>query len=182
MDSYFTRSDTGEGVRFDITPAGYPSAGCMGMPVLVGSGAIALFTITNPLLVLAWPLLAILAWMSWKIVKEGKAETAARQPQSVFVTKQGIIVDGRTFPASDVVEIAWSPRNTGPAQHYVVPDSNMQASAQAMGRNLRARMEHVSWMLSLRLRSDSRPVVIVRHLTPDTAKALGNDIMAALRP
>jgi hypothetical protein len=154
----------------------------MGMPVLVICGIVALATLGNPLLIITWPLFIILAWLSWRAIKTARKDSAERIPQTIIVDSAGVEAGGRHYSASDIAEVQWAPPGADrPEQMHVLPDNRSHAAAYAMGQNIVAKIAHSSWVVMLRLRSDSRPVVIAHHLEPGTAEALGKDIISAMR-
>lgn len=178
-EAYFTRTDTAEGARFDVTPApklGSQSAllGCISLiPLAIAffayrSGGMVILMVSGILWV---PLLVLI------LVAVMKGRRHDRKPTSLLVNAEGIRVDGRNIAARDIAELILQlPGDHG--GRYV--EGASRATASQVGRAVAVADENRSYALMARLRSDSRPQMLVFGLTPNVGRALLDDVSAVL--
>jgi hypothetical protein len=179
-EALFTRTDTPQGVRFDVTPA--PAVKTQGCMVMVGYGFSALVALWGlgggiPGLLLSsliWgPVLAATVFLGRHLSKE-----PPRKAVSLLVNEDGINVGGRHYAASDIVEFQLKlPGDDGGVKYEVYPSSG----SATFGRLTAQRAKNRSYALMARMRSISRPEIIVFGLTWNTGEALMNDVSEAMK-
>lgn len=171
MSSFYNRREQNGAVFFSVTPAPYPGDKGAGQIFALGVGMICVGVVLLIFVVgIAFIGLGI-AWIiqSRNLKKRCELENARRVPKEIRVDAAGVVVDGYLYEAADIVEIAVSHQDAGPARQT--------GKAVADLKNAQAFVSHQA---SVRLRSDSRPMVLVSGLTLETARALVQDISGAL--
>lgn len=172
MSSFYNRREQNGAVVFSVTPAPYPGDKGAGQIFALGVGAICVGVVLLIFVVgIAFIGLGI-AWIiqSRNLKKRCELENARRVPKEIRVDAAGVVADGYLYEAADIVEIAVSHQDAGPAR---------QTTGKAVA-DLKNAQAFVSHQASVRLRSDSRPMVLVSGLTLETARALVQDISGAL--
>lgn len=183
MSSFYNRSDRPDGTVFSVTPAPYPGAAQVHL-LLFGGIFTALFSLAMMLiligfLLLPFSILMFFAW--WKLRKRFNEENAHRVPQDIHISADGIRAAGRQFRAADIAEVMVTHSMAGPERvHYERVDNTAKALGATLRENTQNAQHFVCYEASVRLRSDSRPNVIVGGLTHQTAAALVRDIREAL--
>lgn len=171
MRSHYNRREEDGDVLFSVTPAPYPGDKAAGQIMMLGVGAIGVGVLLLLFVVgIAFIGLGI-AWIvqSRKLRARWVQENGDRKPKDILVSPSGVVADGRLYAAADIVELV--------ATH---PDAGASGRTGAAVAALRNAQMAVSYQASVRLRSDSRPIVLVSGLTHETATALIRDMTAAL--
>lgn len=175
-DAHFTRTDTAEGARFDVTPAPKLLARRLaiglgvvtGLVILVGASA-AGGQVGFLLSAILWgPLLGASLFSAAK-----GADPYPRVPTTLTVNAEGVRVGGTLFAARDIAEfIIQHPRDHG--------GTYVRSTTARIGDHIQNAHENRSFALMARLKSSSRPQLLVFGLTYNTGCALMNDVSAAL--
>lgn len=183
MSSFYNRSDHPDGTVFSVTPAPYPGAAQVHL-LFFGSIFTALFSLAMMVIVIGFLLFpfSILMFFAWrKLRKRFNEENAQRVPQDIHISVDGLRVSGRQFRAADIAEVMVTHSMAGPERvHYERVDNTAKALGATLRENTQSAQHFVCYEASVRLRSDSRPNIIVGGLTHQTAQALVHDIRDAL--
>jgi hypothetical protein len=183
MSSFYNRSDHPDGTVFSVTPAPYPGEAQLQL-LFFGSIFTALFSLAMMVILIGLLLFpfSIFMFFAWrKLRKRFKEENARRVPQDIHVSADGIRASGRQFRASDIAELMVTHSMAGPERvHYERVDNTAKALGATLRENTQNAQHFVCYEASVRLRSDSRPNIVVGGLTHQTAEALVRDIRDAL--
>lgn len=183
MSSFYNRREEGRDTIFHVTPAPYPGEA---VPNLLFWGGVFLIVCGLPLMIVLvgflFVIIGVIAVLQGRKRKRlWQAENASRQPRNIRVDAAGVTVVSHTYGAADIVEFSVTHQSAGPA---TVRYERITTAGGAIGASLRDNTEnaqaHVSYQASLRLRSDSRPIVLMSGLTEQTASALIQDLSDAL--
>lgn len=183
MTSFYHRREEGHDTVFHVTPAPYPGEA---VPNVLFWGGVALIVCGLPLMIILigflFIFIGVIAVIQGRKRKRlWQAENASRQPKNIRVDAVGVTIDGHIYRAADIVEFTVTHQSAGPA---IVRYERITTAGGAIGASLRDNTEnaqgHVGYQASLRLRSDSRPIVLVAGLTEQTASSLIRDLSEAL--
>lgn len=171
MSSFYNRREQGEATVFTVTPAPYPGGKGAGQIFALG---VAMICVGVVLLIFVVGIAFIglgIAWIiqSCNLKKRCEVENASRTPKDIRVSASGIAANGYLFEIEDIVEVMASHHDAGPTRQTGKAVADLK-NAQAF----------VSYQVGVRLRSDSRPVVLMGGLTSETARSLAQDISALL--
>lgn len=171
MGSHYNRQDRDGDVLFSVTPAPYPGDRAAGQIMMLGVGAICVGVLLLLFVVgIAFIGLGI-AWIvqSRRLGARWARENEGRKPKDILVNPSGVVADGRLYAAGDIME-------------FIVthPDAGAAGRTGAAVADLRNAQRAVSHQASVRLRSDSRPIVLVGGLAYQTASALIRDMAEGL--
>jgi hypothetical protein len=174
--AHFTRTDTAEGARFDIRPASKPvSLSCM---LIIAYGFTAMimyfgakYNMLGPFAILWLPLLVLSV-----IATVATRDKYPRVPVTLIVNHEGVHANGVLYPREAIAEFAL--RNTAGGGKDIWYNSRSMASTG--GAAVAAAHQNVGWGLFARPRTSSTPVILAFGLTPDTARALLNDVSEAM--
>lgn len=174
--AHFTRTDTAEGARFDIRPASKPASLTCMLIVAYGFTAMiiyfgATYDMLGPFAILWLPLLAISIAATF-----ATRDKFPRVPVTLIVNTDGVRANGAFVPRDAIAEFAL--RNTAGGNKDIWYDSRSMASTA--GAAVQAAHQNAAWGLFVRLRSSSTPAILAFGLTPDTARALLNDVAEAM--
>lgn len=171
MSSFYNRREQGEVTVFTVTPAPYPGDKGAGQIFALG---VAMICVGVVLLIFVVGIAFIglgIAWIiqSRNLKKRCEFENAHRTPKDIKVSASGVAANGYLYEIENVVEVMVSHHDAGP--------SRQTGKAVADLKNAQA---FVSYQVSVRLRSDSRPIVLMGGLTSETARSLAQDISTLL--
>lgn len=201
-EAVFTRTDTPDGVRFDITPAPSPKGsgalltvggGCMGLwvgLVMGGIAAIASFIVAAMILgeklgffVCVMVGIGVVIWRVKRATRQFRSLDPTFKPARLVVSPAGITYDGGFLPAEDIAELTVRhPRDTGGyrAPRALRERDGPAAGAYNAGAQLGTALANRSFALMARRKSVSTPVLLVPGLTWNTGEALLNDVREAM--
>jgi hypothetical protein len=171
VGSHYNRRDRDDDILFSVAPAPYPGDKAAEQIMMLGVGAICVGVLLLLFVVgIAFIGLGI-AWIvqSRKLRARWRRENEGRKPKDILVNASGVVVDGCAYAAADIAE-------------FVVthPDAATGGRTGAAVVDLKNAQIAVSYQACLRLRSDSRPIVLVDGLTQQTASALVRDMAEVL--
>jgi hypothetical protein len=178
-EAHFSRTDTAEGARFDVTPAPALKTrsaliGC-GAIFAIGLGLAALTAGIGVFLLSAilWVPLLIAAYLAKKT-----GDKYSRAPTTLIVSAGGIRAGDRHFAATDIAELLLQlPYDHGGVHRESAP----RTTGAQVGTMVAQAQENRSYALMARLKSDSRPQVLVFGLTYNVGSALLSDVSGALQ-
>lgn len=183
MSSFFSRADDGHGTVFSVTPAPFPGSA---QASLLFYGGIVCAIVSVPMMAILvgfimFPLSLLFIYTGSKLRSRFTTENARRVPQKIVVTPSAVAAAGREFAHHDILEFVVTHSAAGPAK---VRYERIASGSAAMGATLRENtanaQNYVCFQASVRLRSDSRPIVLVDGLTEQTAEALCRDLAGTL--
>lgn len=196
-EAIFTTNYTPQGVQFNVRPA----RSSIALTILIVVWACFQFVacsafahdIRSPIPMLLWFATLCL------VVYFKRRDSKKRKPVTIFANRNGLVVDGVQYPASDIAELVLTGANnvqvansrsyafgvagTGLGAPVALGVTAMAAGAagmlavsSAVGQRQNARR----LSLMLRKRSDSRPVQLVYGLTATAGDALVRDLCQAM--
>lgn len=195
-EAVFVRTDTPNGVQFDVTPASKPAGtsafltvggGCLGLfnGMFLGVfAAIPTYIISSLILGSGFgslPAMAVMCgivvWFTLKTARRYRAFNPKSRQTRLVVSSAGIQHPGGFVKADDIAElILRHPHERGGYTVSTYSDS----AAYNTGRQLGAELRNRSFALMARCKSISTPEVIVHGLTWNVGEALLNDIREAM--
>jgi hypothetical protein len=178
MSSHFNRVETSETTTFNVTPAPFP-IGSFGRQtafwVAVAIAGVPLaFVIIGLWMV---PAGIYFASVTNRARKQSVAEAASRKPTSIIVTKDLLKLADRDFLLAEIKDFLVTHKTSGTQAATVhLVRSRAEAAGVNAALRLNAEQERLSYQVSIRLLSDSRPELLVSGLTKQTANALVDDL------
>lgn len=183
MSSFYNRRDEGDTIVFAVTPAPYPGSLQANM-ALIGGAILILISLPMMAILIGFlflPIGLLVVFQGIRLMSKRSAENANRVPSEIRVGPTSIAAKGRDYKADDVVEFTVTHQAAGPAK---VRYESVTTSSQAIGATIRDNtanaQSHVGYEASVRLRSDSRPIILAGGLTEQTASTLTRDLAEAL--
>ena len=195
-EALFIRTDTPNGVQFDVTPASQPAGtnavlalggGCRGL----FTGAVLGLLAAIPIYLVASIFLGGLATLVsfvvacgivvlFTIKTAGKYRTVNPKPHPtrLVVNPAGIQHPGGFVNADDIAELAL--RHPNDKGGYTISSYVSDSAAYNAGQRLGMELKNRTFALMVRRKSISTPEIIVRGLTWNAGEALLNDIRIAM--
>ncbi|MBV1691473.1 hypothetical protein KRR38_28265 [Novosphingobium sp. G106] len=201
-EAVFARTETAEGVRFDIMPAHAPKGtgavlmvggGCIGLwggLIMGGIAAVATFLIAATVigekpgfLVCVIVGIGVVLSRVKRSMSQFRALNPAFKPARLVVSSEGISFGGGFLPADDIAELSVRhPSDTGGyrAPRVLRERDGPAASGYNAGAVIGTALANRSFALLARRKSISTPVILVEGLTRNTGEALLTDVREAL--
>lgn len=182
-EAHFTSRETTDGTLFDVTPASKPfSFGCI-IVCVYGLAAIGVFVALSGLLAGDGGMLfgglffaAVIGVPTYLVNR--KINEHDRAQVQMLVNMDGIAIGPRIYPTTDIRELILRfPYDAGGSTMTTYHTSTASQLGAGAGMELRNR----SYALMARLKSSSKPEILVFGLTYNVGESLLNDVNAALK-
>lgn len=176
-DAVFTRTETVEGVVFEVTPAAQSAAYTFQW---VGIATVVFFLIFGIYLSIrgASILLVIAAiGLAALCVLPIKRDLNRRKPVTLVAGKGDLKVNGQSYPLDNLAEMYLQRPEV---EDRIVANNGLSVAGAQMGMAVEKRHKGRCLSLIIRMKDISKPTEIVFGLTPEAGVALLNDLGHAL--